>query len=406
MATTTADNLTACPAGWRSHLRDWAEHLSASGAAESTASGYGYHVRTLAAAHAASADSPADLTPAMLAHWLDSQNWSQHTRRKVLVSVRAFYVWVMDNGHASRSPLAGIPLTAPRSPGPQAGALPRLWAEPVAAWLAHLRAGGRAAGTVRVRHAWLGTLAQTYADPWQVSTDDLALFLARSDWTAETRKSARASVRGFYRWAESAGRILANPAARLSPVLTPRALPRPAPDSAVMAALERADDRTRLALMLAALAGLRRTEIATLHARDIRPGSLSIRGKGGHGRIVPLHPDLDAALQAELHRRRTGHTGTGWAPGGDPLGWIFPAPHGWHLSPDRIGRLIADVLPPGWSAHTLRHRFASQTYAAQRDLRAVQELLGHARPETTARYAAVPGDALTSAVAAASLTGR
>ena len=82
-------------------------------------------------------------------------------------------------------------------------------------------------------------------------------------------------------------------------------------------------------------------------------------------------------------------------------GWVFPSPHGGHLGADRVGKILARALGAGYSAHTLRHRFASRAYTAQRDLRAVQELLGHSKPETTARYVAVPDDALAAAVAAA-----
>ena len=53
----------------------------------------------------------------------------------------------------------------------------------------------------------------------------------------------------------------------------------------------------------------------------------------------------------------------------------------------------------GWTAHTLRHRFATRTYAAARDLVAVQELLGHAKPETTRLYIETPPDSLRAAVA-------
>lgn len=51
--------------------------------------------------------------------------------------------------------------------------------------------------------------------------------------------------------------------------------------------------------------------------------------------------------------------------------------------------------------HTLRHRCATVAYAKTRDLRAVQELLGHAKPETTAIYTAVPDDAVRDAMRAA-----
>ena len=55
----------------------------------------------------------------------------------------------------------------------------------------------------------------------------------------------------------------------------------------------------------------------------------------------------------------------------------------------------------GASTHSLRHRAATAAYAGTRDLRAVQELLGHSRPETTAGYVLVPGGAVRAAMMAA-----
>jgi integrase len=51
-----------------------------------------------------------------------------------------------------------------------------------------------------------------------------------------------------------------------------------------------------------------------------------------------------------------------------------------------VGTLIRDLLPEGWTMHTLRHRCATRAYAHQSDLLLVQELLGHASPSTTRRY--------------------
>ncbi|MBA2774731.1 MAG: site-specific integrase [Nocardioidaceae bacterium] len=61
------------------------------------------------------------------------------------------------------------------------------------------------------------------------------------------------------------------------------------------------------------------------------------------------------------------------------------------------------MLGAGWSGHKLRHRFATTAYAAERDLLAVQQLLGHSRPEVTARYTALPGDAPSGRGARASM---
>lgn len=66
------------------------------------------------------------------------------------------------------------------------------------------------------------------------------------------------------------------------------------------------------------------------------------------------------------------------------------------MTPNALGRKVGQALPDEWSPHTLRHRFA--TRAAQRNLLAVQHLLGHARPETTSVYAQVPQGAPLAAV--------
>ena len=80
-------------------------------------------------------------------------------------------------------------------------------------------------------------------------------------------------------------------------------------------------------------------------------------------------------------------------------GYLFPSTqHPGPITAVRMGEIVGGCLPPGWTCHTLRHRFATAAYAVERDLRAVQDLLGHAKPETTAIYAAVPEGALRSAV--------
>jgi site-specific recombinase XerD len=65
-----------------------------------------------------------------------------------------------------------------------------------------------------------------------------------------------------------------------------------------------------------------------------------------------------------------------------------------------VSNVIGSLLADGWTAHTLRHRFASLCYAHERDLRAVQELLGHASITTTQIYTAVPDGAMRDAVLA------
>ena len=63
-----------------------------------------------------------------------------------------------------------------------------------------------------------------------------------------------------------------------------------------------------------------------------------------------------------------------------------------------VGKLMSRALMAGWSAHSLRHRFAGLAYSVERDIRAVQELLGHASVRTTQIYTPVPSGALRTAV--------
>ncbi|WP_022899139.1 tyrosine-type recombinase/integrase, partial [Humibacter albus] len=80
---------------------------------------------------------------------------------------------------------------------------------------------------------------------------------------------------------------------------------------------------------------------------------------------------------------------------------LFPGRVDGHLSAAYVSKLISRALPEGVTAHPLRHRFASRAYAAERDIRAVQELLGHASVATTQIYTAVPDAALRRAALAA-----
>lgn len=195
------------------------------------------------------------------------------------------------------------------------------------------------------------------------------------------------TLRVFYRWAVATGRCgddlsVAIPVVRAS---TPN--PRPLPDIIYLEALRRADARSGMILRLGAEMGLRRSEVARLHSDDILPDldgfSLRVHGKGGKERVVPM-PDALARDVCAL-----------------PLGWAFPGDDDGHLSPRWVGTLISRLLPPGWTMHKLRHRFATRAYAVDRDVFTVQELLGHASPATTRAYVKVPREGLRRTVQAA-----
>lgn len=262
------------------------------------------------------------------------------------------------------------------------GTRPAGWPGAVDEYVTALRAAGRAAGTVRLHRHYLGSLAEAHRSPWSVTTRDLLLFLSPADWAPETRKSARAVCRGFYRWAHGAGYLDDDPSATLPSVRVPAGIPRPAPEHLVRL-LERGCPRISLMAQLAAYAGLRAAEIARVHGRDLVGDTLVVNGKGGKVRAVPIvRPELLARL-SEVEE------------------WAFPNGKGSHLSPGHVSRLLSKAMPEGWTAHTLRHRMATTAYHGTRDLLAVGAVLGHSRPETTQRYVLLPDEALRAVVRAA-----
>lgn len=262
------------------------------------------------------------------------------------------------------------------------------WNDALCLYALAMRAAGRSGGTIRLHRHYLRNLAELAPrGPWSVTTAVLVGYLATDHWAPETRKSARAAVRGFYRWGHGVGYVSQDPARDLPGVRVPPGRPRPAPEQLVRQ-LVHVDDRLGFMAQLAAFAGLRAGEIARVNARDLVGDELVVHGKGGRVRAVPIVDDkLLARLQAL-----------------DPdvdEGWAFPNGLGGHLSPGHVSRLLSRAMPPGWTAHTLRHRFGTQAYAGTRDLLAVGACLGHSRPETTQRYVLLPDDALREAVRAA-----
>jgi integrase len=269
------------------------------------------------------------------------------------------------------------------------------WAAAIDGWTTSLRVS-KSPTTIRQRRWQLRKLAETYPrrNPFKLSLDQLEAWLGGQDWNAESRKSARGAVRSFYAWAVKTGRAKRNPAEKLDPITVPRRLPRPASDAVLLAALDGADDRLTLMLLLAAQGGLRVHEIAGLRWDNLDGDWLIIRGKRGTERRVGIANRLLAALAAEQERRATGHLGSGFRYGlGEPDVYVFPGKRG-GTNPSWVSELISKALGDGTTAHQLRHRAATVALDGTKNLAAVQDFLGHAKPETTRIYTRVGDDAL------------
>lgn len=247
------------------------------------------------------------------------------------------------------------------------------WREAIADYLKDQRAGGKPHTTCDARRQHLEHAARRIdAGPWTVTGDELVDYAAAQSWAKETRRGRRNTLLSFYRWAIASGRTTENPADQLPRVKITQGRARPAPDRVYREALMRAKPREQLMLRLAAELGMRRAEVAQVHTDDVIDDlvghTLIVHGKGGRERLVPLPKSLGRQLATA------------------DAGFVFPGNDNGHLSARYVGKLLADLMPDGWTMHTLRHRFATRAYALRSDLVLVQEMLGHSSPTTTRRY--------------------
>jgi integrase/recombinase XerC len=248
-----------------------------------------------------------------------------------------------------------------------------------------------------------------HLEPERIDRGVIRSFLAeiyKQGGSRATSARKLAAVRTFLRYLRREGLIDADPGAL---VATPKREVRiPAhlsEDEVTKLVAAPADDspfgrRDRAILELFYASGLRLSELVGLDLEDVNLSAKMVRvlGKGGKQRIVPFNRSAAAALRAyfgdreRLMRARAGHQAP--APhgrrnkGGDPL---FVNYRGTRLTVRSVDRLVrrhvaASSTRMGISPHALRHSFATHLLQHGADLRAIQELLGHARLTTTQRY--------------------
>lgn len=245
-------------------------------------------------------------------------------------------------------------------------------------YLAELVVAANSPNTIRLRRVqltrWTGWLASQGTDPRQVSREGVVGFLLAFD-NSETRSAYRSALRGFHAWLAESGRRADNPTTALPRVQRRPGRPHPVPDSVTIAALRTCPPSVAAMIYLGRFAGLRAAEIAAAHRDYLRGGpgceTLALLGKGSKWRELPAHPFVvDVLVGAD--------------------GWVFPARVGTgHMLPGRVSQLVAKALGPPWTAHALRHAFATEAYARTKDVLLVQKWLGHTDPRTTLIYVGV-----------------
>ncbi len=251
---------------------------------------------------------------------------------------------------------------------------------------------------------WAGRLGLDA--PEQVDRRVLRRYIAHLTTLGRSRRTiARhaASARRYFDWCRRRGRIEVDPSARLSVSGADGRLPRvlrrdeldalfadePAPTDDPVEAAVALRDRAVLEILYGS--GLRVSELCSLRPDgiDLARSRLTVWGKGAKQRTVPLSPPAVDALQRWLDagRRVLATTET-------PDEAVFVNRRAHALSPRDVRRLLDRRADKPAHPHALRHTFATHLLDGGADLRAVQELLGHADLATTQLYTHVSRERL------------
>ena len=228
--------------------------------------------------------------------------------------------------------------------------------------------------------------------------------LARKGLAPTSRARKLSAIRQFFRFLLGEGLRAGDPCSAIDSPRLGRPLPKILSLAEVETLLQTAKDasenaeegigRRRALRLYAALetlyaTGLRVSELIALPRNVLTADDrvLTVKGKGGRERLVPLNETAQGALQAHLAAVRTDER-----EGGRVSVWLFPSSGGEHLTRQRFGQelkalaLAAGIEPARVSPHVLRHAFASHLLERGADLRTVQQLLGHADISTTQIY--------------------
>ncbi|MDQ1128793.1 tyrosine recombinase XerC [Microbacterium sp. SORGH_AS_0888] len=292
--------------------------------------------------------------------------------------------------------------------------------EAIEPWCEHLaRVRRLSPATVRAYRGDLRDLAATIgedADLVRVDLEELRQWL----WQATGRGDSRATlarrtaaVRGFFAWATESGLVDVDPSLRLVSAKRGRSLPVVGTVDAVAGVLEKAAERgeggdpvaLRDGALLELLYGsaLRVSELCGIRGDDLDEERRTVRvvGKGDKERVVPFGGSAARALAEYLARGRPALASRASQHGRPPADRVFLGARGGALGPRAVYDVVNRALGPALGApavgpHVLRHSAATHLLDGGADLRAVQEILGHASLGTTQIYTHVSSERLAA----------
>ncbi len=276
-------------------------------------------------------------------------------------------------------------------------------------WLDEQRSvGGRAENTVEAYRAdvsgFLAFLQQHLGDQAgraalaQLTIRDMRSWMAHErgrGLSARSLARALSAVKGFVSWVADQDGFDATAVLMVRSPKYTKKLPRPLAEDAARAVIDTVEfqstedwvaKRDIAVVTLLYGCGLRISEALSLTGADTPLGkSLRITGKGGKERIVPVIPAAAAAVATYTKAAPFDLT---------PAEPLFRGARGGALNPRQIQKVMAQTraqlgLPATATPHAMRHSFATHLLNAGGDLRAIQELLGHASLSTTQAYTAV-----------------
>jgi integrase/recombinase XerC len=289
-------------------------------------------------------------------------------------------------GGSSPPSVSTPPPASTRGDGPDA----------VERWLSHLRHERRLAlHTLEAYARDVRELAGLAAgrDIASLAAPDIRRFVATLHGRGRSPRSLARTLsawRGLYTWLARGRLVAANPCAGVKAPRAPRHLPQAlSPDEAVrlVTAADASDlaPRDRALFEMAYSCGLRVSELTglALDSIDTQAGEVRVTGKGSKTRIVPVGAPALAAVAAWLQVR------TRFARPAEKA--LFVGRRGARLGPREVQKRIklwaaAAGLEVDVHPHMLRHSFASHVLQSSGDLRAVQEMLGHASIASTQVY--------------------
>jgi integrase/recombinase XerC/integrase/recombinase XerD len=206
-------------------------------------------------------------------------------------------------------------------------------------------------------------------------TDFLSFMSSMRTYKAKTFHRMISTLSSFYRFLSTQGAVAANPMMGIERPRVKQQEIRYLKHSQVLRLIDAIEDpRDKLIVRTIYATGVRVSELCNINIQDIdfEEHTIRIRGKGEKIRIVFLDDETLEGIRTFIGAAVDGH--------------LFVGQQGKHISPRAIQHLFRHYAPAGITPHKIRHSYASELYRRSKNLRVVQENLGHTSIKTTEIY--------------------